>query len=56
MIVSPDGKIIKNMGKDVGSISADINPFEKYMRVAGYGEGLVKNNDFISSGLCPEAF
>ena len=56
MIVAPDGKIIKNIGKDVGSISADIEPFEKYMRSAGYGEGLVKNNDFISNGLCPEAF
>ena len=56
MIVAPDGKIIKNIGKDVGSISADIEPFEKYMRSAGYGEELVKNNDFISNGLCPEAF
>lgn len=56
MIVAPDGKIIKNIGKDIGSISADIEPFVKYMRSAGYGEGLVKNNDFISAGLCPEAF
>ena len=46
----------KNIGKDVGSISAEIDPFEKYMRSAGYGEGLVKNNDFISAGLCPGAF
>ena len=56
MIVAPNGQIIKNMGKSVGSISAEIDPFEKYMRAAGYGEGLVKNNDFISVGLCPEAF
>lgn len=56
MIVAPDGKIIENIGKKVGSISAKIDPSEKYMRPAGYGEGLVKNNDFISSGLCPEAF
>lgn len=56
MIVAPDGKIIENIGKEVGSISAKIDPSEKYMRPAGYGEGLVKNNDFISSGLCPEAF
>ena len=44
------------MGKDVGSVSVDIDPFKKYMRSAEYGEGLVKNNDFISDGLCPEAF
>lgn len=56
MIVASDGKIIKNMGKEIGSVSAEIEPFEKYMRSAGYGEGIVKNNDFISAGLCPEAF
>ncbi len=56
MIVAPDGQILKNMGKDVGSISADIDPCEKYMRTAGFGEGLVRNDDFISAGLCPEAF
>ena len=56
MSVSPDGTILKHMGKDVGSISCEIDPFEKYMRPAGFGEGLVKNNDFISAGLCPEAF
>ena len=56
MIVAPDGVILKNMGKDVGSISVDIDPNEKYMRTAGFGEGLVRNDDFISAGLCPEAF
>ena len=56
MIVAPNGQIIKNIGNDVGCISAEIDPSEKYMRAAGYGEGLVKNNEFISAGLCPEAF
>ena len=56
MIVAPDGKMIKNIGKDVGTVSAEIEPLKKYMRSAGYGEGLVKNNEFISAGLCPEAF
>ena len=56
MIVSPDGSILKNLGKEVGSISCDIDPFEKYMRPAGYGEKPVRNDDFISDGLCPEAF
>lgn len=56
MIVSPSGEILENIGKKVGSISADVDPFEKYMRPAGYGEGLVKNNDFITAGLCPDAF
>ena len=45
-----------SMGKGIGSVSADIDTFKKYMRSAGYGEGLVKNNNFISAGLCPDAF
>lgn len=56
MIVSPDGQILKDMGKDVGSISLGIDPSKKYMRSAGYGEKDVRNDDFISAGLCPEAF
>lgn len=56
MIVAPDGQILKNMGKDVGSISATVDVHEKYMRTAGFGEGLVRNDDFISAGLCPDAF
>lgn len=56
MVVSPNGQIIKNIGKEVGSISVDVDPFEKYMRPAGFGEGLVRNDDFISDGLCPDAF
>lgn len=56
MIVAPDGKILKDMGNNSGSISLDINPFEKYMRSAGYGENKVRNDEFISAGLCPQAF
>lgn len=56
MIVSPNGQILKDIGKDIGSISAEIDPEWKYMRTAGFGCGMVRNDDFISSGLCPEAF
>ena len=56
MIVAPDGKILKNLGKEAGSVSVYAEPFEKYMRPAGFGEKLVRNDDFISDGLCPEAF
>jgi len=56
MIVAPDGQIIKNMGKDVGSISAEIDPCKKYMRTAGYGGDTVRNDEFISVGMCPDAF
>lgn len=56
MIAAPDGQILRDMGKDVGSISAEIEPSWKYMRPAGFGQGLVRNDDFIGNGLCPEAF
>ena len=56
MIVAPDGQILKNIGKGVGTISADVDVKVKHMRTAGFGEGMVRNDDFINYGLCPEAF
>lgn len=56
MIVSPDGTIIKNLGKAVGKISVTVDPKEKYMRTAGFGGGMVRNDDFINNGLCPSVF
>ena len=51
MIVAPDGEILNDMGKDVGSITVSVDVFQKYMRSAGFGEKLVRNDDFISAGL-----
>lgn len=56
MIVAPDGQILKDMGMEVGSVSEDVDLSFKYLRPAGFGCGLVRNDDFISSGLCPEVF
>ena len=56
MIVAPDGQILKDMGKETGSISCVVNPLEKYTRTAGFGGNTVRNDDFISDGLCPNAF
>ncbi len=56
MIVSPDGNIITDIGKGTGSVSADVEPTSKYMRTAGFGGSVVRNDDFINDGLCPEAF
>jgi len=56
MIVANDGQNYKDIRKDVGYISATVVPFEKYMRSAGYGENKVRNDEFISAGLCPQAF
>ncbi len=56
MIVAPDGNILEDMGKSVGSVSCEIDPKRKYMRTAGFGGGMVRNDDFIGNGLCPEKF
>lgn len=56
MIIAPDGKILKDMGKDVGQISAELDPKWKYMRTAGFGGGMIRNDDFINDGLCPDVF
>ena len=56
MIVSPEGKILADMGKNVGSISADVDEKYKYMRTAGFGGGMIRNDDFINDGLRPQVF
>ena len=56
MIVSPDGQILCDMGKNTGSASYDVDCKWKYMRTAGFGGDIVRNDDFISAGLCPEVF
>lgn len=56
MIVAPDGKILKNLGKDTGSASVSVDIKEKYMRTAGFGGNTVRNDDFINAGLRPDIF
>lgn len=56
MIAAPDGTIICDLGKGVGSISAEIDPGYKYMRSAGFGGKTVRNDDFINDGLRPHVF
>ncbi len=56
MIVSPDGNILANLGKEVGSVSVDVDLSYKYMRPAGFGCGMVRNDDFINDGMCPQVF
>ena len=56
MIVAPDGKILKNLGKNIGSATVTVNEKEKYMRTAGFGGDMVRNDDFINAGLRPDLF
>lgn len=56
MIAAPDGKILRDMGKETGHISAEVDPHQKHMRTAGFGGGMIRNDDFINAGLRPEIF
>lgn len=56
MIVSPEGLILENMGATVGSAMAEVDPTHKYMRPAGFGGDMIRNDDFINGGLCPGVF
>lgn len=56
MIVAPNGKILKDLGKEVGSASDEIDLEFKHVRPAGFGRGLIRNDDFINEGLRPEIF
>lgn len=56
MIVAPNGKILKDLGKEVGVITAEIDIKHKYERSAGFGKGLIRNDEFINIGLRPEIF
>ena len=56
MIVAPDGRILQDMGKSIGAVSANIEPKEKHMRTAGFGGSMIRNDDFINDGLRPDIF
>ena len=56
MIVAPNGEILKDLGKQVGSTSAEIDVKFKHFRNAGYGKGLIRNDEFINIGLRPDVF
>lgn len=51
MIVSPEGQILENLGEAVGSATAEVDPKWKFMRPAGFGGNMVRNDDFINAGL-----
>lgn len=56
MIVAPSGEILKDMGKSVGSVTENIDVKNKYARPAGFGKGIILNDEFINQGLRPKVF
>ncbi len=56
MIVNPMGKILANLGKEQGSISATANVKEKCYRPNGFGGDKILNDDFINNGLRQDVY
>ena len=56
MIVAPNGVILKNLGKETGSVTVTVDATEKYMRTAGFGGNMVRNDEFVNAGLRPNVF
>ncbi|MBE5737610.1 MAG: carbon-nitrogen hydrolase family protein [Clostridiales bacterium] len=56
MIVAPNGKILKDLGKDIGSITDQIDLSFKHVRSAGFGKDPIRNDEFINIGLRPKIF
>ena len=54
MIVAPDGKILVDLGKEIGSISAEVDPHFKHTRTAGFGGGIIRKLVFIRKQIIPE--
>ena len=53
---APNGNILADIGKGVGSVSAEVDLSYKYKRPAGFGEAFIGNDDFINEGLRPHIF
>lgn len=56
MLVYPNGKIIKDLGSEVGIASHDFDIKTKHFRDNGYGGDKIRNDEFIANGKCPEIF
>ena len=53
MIVSPGGKILADAYNSVGVISAEIDPFAKYLKPAGFGNPPAPHHKYIEAGRRP---
>ena len=53
MIVSPDGRILLNMGNQVGIGTYEFNPHAKYEKPAGFGGKPKPHPEYIEEGRRP---
>ncbi len=53
MIVKPDGTVLCNMKSTVGHVCAEINPHERYLKPAGFGNPPAPHHHYVEAGRRP---
>jgi glycerophosphoryl diester phosphodiesterase len=53
MIVSPEGRVLANMGGKFGMICAELDPTKKYLKAAGFGNPPAPHHEYIEYGRKP---
>ncbi len=53
MIVSPEGKVLANLGGKFGIASAEFDPAKKHLKAAGYGNPDAPHHEYIEFGRMP---
>ena len=53
MAVSPEGKVLANMGGKFGMTSVEFDPHKKYLKPAGYGNPDAPHYEYIEFGRMP---
>jgi len=53
MIVSPEGKVLVNMGGKIGIATADFDPHQKHLKPGGYGNPEMPHWEYVNMGRSP---
>ena len=53
MIVSPEGKVLANLGGKFGIASAEFDPHKRYLKPGGYGNPDMPHHDYMEWGRKP---
>ncbi len=53
MAVAPTGKVLANMHSEVGTVTVEFDPHDKYYKPAGYGSPLSAHWEYVEAGRRP---
>lgn len=53
MVVTPDGTVLCNMKNDVGHVCTEIDPHQRYLKPAGFGNPDAPHHHYVEAGRRP---